>query len=134
MLNALVVKKDSIELLEVDIDNIHNDEYVCNLLGINKTITSSVIRTINDCYFRIYCQDLVSSPKWFSGVHKKENKIYGDIPEEAIFIPIDRFINDDGELDEEPLNAEILFDFVLADRVGKVKLDSGEETSAILLD
>ena len=39
----------------------------------------------------------------------------------------------DGE-NEEPLNAEILFDFVLADRVGKIKLDSGEETSAVLLD
>lgn len=134
MLNALVVKKDSIELIEVNIDNIHNDEYVCNLLGINKTITSSVIRTINDCYFRIYCQDLVSSPKWFSGVHKKENKIYGDIPEEAIFIPIDRFINDDGELDEEPLNLEILYDIVIKDRIGTLKLVDGSDANSILID
>lgn len=129
-MKALLVKKNEVAIVDVDLDKRYDDDYMSNLLGIKKTLISSSVRSINSCFFRIYHQDYIARDiEWFSGIHKIENKISGDIPEEALFMAVDI----DGE-NEEPLNAEILFDFVLADRVGKVKLDSGEETSAVLLD
>ena len=129
-MKALLVKRHDVNIVDVDLDKRYDNDYMSNLMGIKKTLISSSVRTINSCYFRIYHQDYIARDiEWFSGIHINEKEVKGDIPEEALFVAVDI----DGE-NEEPLNAEILFDFVLADRVGKVKLDSGEETSAVLLD
>lgn len=134
MLNALLVKKDGFELIEIDGKKIHNDEYVCNILGIDNTITSSSLRYINACAFRIYHQDYIENIEWYSGIHINGDDIKGDIPEEAIFIPVNQFVDDDGELDEEILNIEKLYQFVLEERIGYIQMEDGVKAYAVALD
>lgn len=133
MLNALLVKKDGFELIEIDGEKIHNDEYVCNILGIDNTITSSSLRYINSCAFRIYHQDYIKNIEWYSGIHINGDNIKGDIPEEAIFIPVNQFV-DDGELDEEILNIEKLYQFVLEERIGYIQMKDEDTACAVALD
>lgn len=133
MLNALLVKKDGCELIEIDGNKIHNDEYVCNILGIKNTITSSSLRYINSCAFRIYHQDYIENIEWYSGIHIN-NGIKGDIPEEAIFIPVNQFVDADGEIDEEILNLENIYQFVLEGKIGYIEMDDGVKACAVALD
>ena len=134
MLNALLVKKDGFELIEIDENKIHNDEYVCNILGIDNTITSSSLRYINSCAFRIYHQDYIKDIKWYSGIHINGDDIKGDIPEEAIFIPVNQFVDAEGELDEEILNIEKLYQFVLEERIGYIQMVDENTACAVVLD
>ncbi|MBQ6783555.1 MAG: hypothetical protein IJP63_06090 [Acholeplasmatales bacterium] len=135
MISALLVKKDDTFLIELDETKINDDEYMCNLLGINKTMISSVVRTINDCYFRIYCQDFINRDvEWFSSFQVVNGKYKMDIPEEAIFIPVNQFVDADGELDEEILNIEKLYQFVLEERIGYIQMEDGVKAYAVALD
>jgi len=130
LISALLVKKDDTFLIELDETKINDDEYMCNLLGINKTMISSVVRTINDCYFRIYCQDFINRDvEWFSSFQVVNGKYKMDIPEEAIFIAINKY-----EDDEEYLDLEKIYNFVFQDRIGYLKYLDGSKSCAILID
>ena len=130
MISALLVKKDDTFLIELDETKINDDEYMCNLLGINKTMISSVVRTINDCYFRIYCQDFINRDvEWFSSFQVVNGKYKMDIPEEAIFIAINKY-----EDEEEYLEKKKIYNFVFQDRIGYLKYLDGSQSCAILID
>ena len=133
MISALLVKKDDTFLIELDETKINDDEYVCNILGVDNTITSSSLRYINSCAFRIYHQDYIENIEWYSGIHIK-NGIKGDIPEEAIFIPVNQFVDDYGELDEEILNLKNIYQFVLEGKIGYIEMEDGAKACAVALD
>lgn len=124
MVKVIRVLKDEIELIDAKEEELGDDRYTSNLLGVEKTIISSSIRYIKDCAFRIYYKDWCPRPSWFSGIHQVDGCLEGDIPEEAIFVAI----NIVGE-DEEILNANIIY-HLISDRIGSVN----NQYKSILLD